>query len=428
VPSVFLQFDLPSPFVWCLAAFALAIGIFFQFLRPFTLRNWDLLGLFAFGPGFLLLEEARRHQNEATRYVGYSWLLAVTGLWFVRCLLDSRVVRRVRVAPNCTRPALYWLGGTLLVGLSIGLMVRPAESPTLGKPPVLLRGVEDTATTVVKHVQPEETDSSQVVRHWVSRSLALLCHIAVVMLLVMICWKIFHDATAAAASSILYLLLPATGFAYEQSHHVWPTAFVLAAVLSYRKANFAGVFLGIAAGTSFFPLLLFPAWMQFYRGRGQGHFAFWFGITAGCSMLVAVLSLSLAGTVTSGLWQSFHLADWQPWTVPTAESIWTGGRWIYRLPLFVVYVGFVLFTFIWPSVRNLAQLLAMNAAVLIGIQFWFADRGGVYVLWYAPLLILMMLRPTATELVPPSVEGKRLFGWLKRKSTNDALAPPTLAV
>ena len=234
--------------------------------------------------------------------------------------------------------------------------------------------------------------------------------------------------TAAAASSILYLLLPATGFAYEQSHHVWPTALILAAVLSFRRANLAGLFLGLAAGTSFFPILLFPAWMQFYRGRGQAHFALWFGITTAGSMLVAVLSLSLAGSFTSGLWQTFHLADWQPWTIPTAESIWTGGRWIYRLPLFVIYLGFVLFTFIWPTVRNLAQLLAMSAAVLLGIQFWFADRGGVYVLWYAPLLILMMLRPTATELVPPSLDGKRLFGWMNKKQSSDTLAPPSLAV
>jgi hypothetical protein len=38
--------------------------------------------------------------------------------------------------------------------------------------------------------------------------------------------------------------------------------------------------------------------------------------------------------------------------------------------------------------------------VLIGVQFWFADRGGVYVLWYLPLLVIMVLRPNLAELRP----------------------------
>ena len=70
------------------------------------------------------------------------------------------------------------------------------------------------------------------------------------------------------------------------------------------------------------------------------------------------------------------------------------------MPVFAVYAGYVFTLIAWPPVRNLGQLIASSAGVLIGIQFWFADRGGVYVLWYLPLLVLMVLRPNLAELKP----------------------------
>ena len=49
--------------------------------------------------------------------------------------------------------------------------------------------------------------------------------------------------------------------------------------------------------------------------------------------------------------------------------------------------------------------------LLIGIQFWFADNGGAYALWYAPLLLLMIYRPAGVELEPPVRAGR---GWARR--------------
>jgi len=428
VPSVFFDIQLPSPLVWFLMAFSLAFVSFFQFVRPLTLRNWDLLALFGFAPGFLLLEEARRMDDIGLRYAGYGWLLLQAAWWFARCLIDTRMDRRVRFPCNLTRPALIALAVCVVGGVLGMLSFRSTESQLFGKPPGLFRGVETTATAVIQQAQFNTAEQGDLVKFWVMRGLSVVCHILVMTLLATICRQHFQDRTAAAAAPLLYMLLPATTFAFDQSHHVWPTAFVLAAVCSYRNAMWAGVFLGIAAGTSFFPLVLLPVWLQFYRQRGQGMFALGFGIAAVTAAAIAVALLSLAGQYTTGLWQTFHLADWQPWTVPTAESIWMGGRWIYRLPVFVVYIAFVGFLFIWPSVKNLGQLLAASAAALIGIQFWFADRGGVYVLWFAPLLILMMLRPTAAELQPPRDVRKAFFGWPRRAELPEAVPTPGIAV
>jgi hypothetical protein len=68
--------------------------------------------------------------------------------------------------------------------------------------------------------------------------------------------------------------------------------------------------------------------------------------------------------------------------------------------VFILFAGYVLTTALWPPVRNLGQLIAVSASVLIGIQFWFADRGGLYVLWFAPLLVLVVLRPNLADHQP----------------------------
>jgi hypothetical protein len=128
------------------------------------------------------------------------------------------------------------------------------------------------------------------------------------------------------------------------------------------------------------------------------------------------------------------LSDWQPWQIPTEESFWRGVHWAYRIPLFLVYMMFVIGTAFWPSRKNLAQLISLCAAVLIGVQFWYANHGGVYVLWYLPLLLLLMYRPNLNErFAPPDSEQ---LGFIERAASALAtraiglfrrLRPPTHA-
>jgi hypothetical protein len=74
------------------------------------------------------------------------------------------------------------------------------------------------------------------------------------------------------------------------------------------------------------------------------------------------------------------------------------------MPIFVIFVGFVVIATVWPSPKNLSHLIALSAAILIGIQFWHGDRGGLYVLWYLPLLVLMVFRPNLSLAEPPRLE------------------------
>ena len=87
-------------------------------------------------------------------------------------------------------------------------------------------------------------------------------------------------------------------------------------------------------------------------------------------------------------------------------------HWAYRIPVFLGYLAFVIATAFWPAPKNLAQVIALSAAVIIGIQFWYADQGGVYVLWYLPLMLLLVFRPNLADRRPDVIQPER--DWVCR--------------
>ena len=409
--SIFLDFTLPNSATWFYLSLGLCVALFVQFNRLFTLRNLDLLLLYLFVPGFLLIQEANLADRGGERMFGYVWLLAASGAWLARCLLDVVLTRRPPVLPNLSPGGMGWFGTCLFVCLTAVAYSRPADPwQPVGKRPAALAGAEATATAVVARTAPPAE-----AQFWVKRTLGVIGHLAVVAGLVAVGWRVFGDLATGLAAGTLYLLLPYTGFHVGQVHHVLPAALLVWAVYFYRSPGWAGALLGLAAGTAFFPVLLLPAWGQFYRGRGLGRFLL--GSLAagllGLGLTAAVLAAT--GQLADGVTRTLNLADWQPWRVPTAESVWTGAHWAYRLPVFVLFVGFVAANIVWPPARDLGQLVAASAAVLIGVQFWFADRGGLYVLWYAPLLVLLVLRPNLVGAVPPPAGPWPR--WLRRRVT-----------
>lgn len=414
--TIFFEFHLPNSTSWFYFSLALTIALFFHFQRPLALRNLDLIALFLFVPGFLLLQEANQHASAEPaiaaeeRIVGYVWLLSSSAYWFVRCFLDLGTVRRPAFRSNLTLPGLIFLGLSLFICLTAVATRRPADAwEPIGKQSVAIESVADGATAVVSQGQPVDPASYATLRNWTVRGLAMLAHTAVVIGLFLVGWKHFRDAETGAAMGALYLLLPYTAFHISQLHHVLPAALVLWAIFAYRHPRVSGWLLGIAAGTTFFPALLLPLWLHFYWRRGTGRFLSGFLSALAVALALTFSLVWLAGYYPNGLSQQLHLSDWQPWKRPLAESFWQGVHWAYRLPVFIVFVAFTLASFFWPSIQNVTHVAAMSAAILIGIQFWYADRGGLYVLWYTPLLLLVVFRPTTTDLEPPILRSDR--GW-----------------
>src|SRR5262245_66669292 len=71
---------------------------------------------------------------------------------------------------------------------------------------------------------------------------------------------------------------------------------------------------------------------------------------------------------------------------------------------------------IWPRRKSLAHVIPSSAAIIIGTQFWYQDKGGVYVLWYLPLLLLVVFRPLMTNHFAPEIKPldflRRIAGQL----------------
>lgn len=421
--SIFLDFSLPNAGTWFYFSLLLTVALFFQFRRPLSIRNLDLLSLYILVPGFLLLQEAHaiRLQNETAErasrelILGYSWLLVGSLYWFVRAMIDLTLVRRPVANPNLNTSGLVWLGVALFACLAAVATRNTSETVVrgqIGTKPVAIEHIQEGATAVARQTQNGvgQNASPADVKRWVERSLSLLCHLAITVGLVMIGWKHFGDLTAGASLGTLYLLLPYTAYHVAQFHHAWPAAFVTWAVYWYRRPRISGWLLGLAAGSAFVPFLLFPLWLGFYFRRGALRFALSFASALALSTAILAVALWWEGWLTSDLTLD-RVSEWLPWKRPQAESIWTGIHGAYRLPIFVLYVGFIGVITVWPSPKNLSHLVALSAAVFLGVQFWHADRGGVYVLWYLPLVLLMVFRPNLTGHEPPATEPGSVFQW-----------------
>jgi hypothetical protein len=407
--SIFFDVNLPSATTWFYFSALLAVALFFKFTRLLSVRNLDILTVFLLMPGMLLALA-----SEGRDWWAYFWLFIASGYLLVRCLVDLILVRRPALAPNLSPTGLFWLAGTLFASLIVILVRPPGDRTPAPEPPQgPISGVNrEIENRLEPHVAPPE--GSPPLHVWVQHGLAMLCHLSIVVGMVLIGWRHFddfHNGVAAATFYLLlpytFLLMPATALGVGRWEHAWPMALMVWSVFCYRRPMLAGLFLGLAAGSVLFPALTLPVWLSFYRRRGVFRFAVAFLLTAGLCLGAMGLLLYLRGEWPQGLPSEWALASWQPWRESAGTpGFWQGAsgegiHWAYRIPVFVVYLTFALGTLFWPAPKNLAHVLALTSALLIGIQFWYADRGGIHVLWYLPFFLLMVFRPNLTNAQPP---------------------------
>jgi hypothetical protein len=196
-----------------------------------------------------------------------------------------------------------------------------------------------------------------------------------------------------------------------------PAALIVGAIFWHQKAAVAGVLIGVAAGWIPACLGLIALWAGFFRGRGTVKFI--------CVSLVVV-----GGCAILGYWMP-GLAEWaralgarsiaEVGLLPRFEprssaSFWSGIDSSFRLPVLIAYLAMVILTAIWPAKKNLAELIALSAALLVASQFWYLDKGGTLVMLYLPLAITMMFRPTLAARRP-------LVPAIRRSVSRPALHP-----
>lgn len=404
-----------GPEVWLFLSLLGCVTLYFKFSRVWSVRNLDILLLFVLAPGMMML--VGNGGGGKQPWFAFVLLFLGSALWLVRCLIDLGLTRRPLLEPNMNAAGLTCLAIGIL-GLSLsetvslpvgeGTARNPAEpGGRIDPPPAGSTGPNSTINKVLKNAPLPSSLKANRPQVILSRVLASLAHLGLVAGLITVGWWHFDRPIAGLAMATCYLILPYTRIALVDSGQLVPAALIVAAVAFYNRPALAGVLIGLAAGWMPACLGLVALWAGFYRGRGGLRFA----------------SLGLAVVTTgAGLAQLFpDLAVWsralgarslaEAGLLPIVEAPITGSFWseidmAYRHTVLIAYVFLVGVSTLWPMEKNLGELIALSAALLVASQFWYLDEGGTLVLLYLPLILLMMFRPNLAGKRPVPLEPR----------------------
>ena len=196
--SIFLDFQLPTAATWFYFSGLLAAALFVRFSRLLSVRNWDVLTLFLFAPGFLAAAGVARRQPLGLRLAAHR-----VGLFL------PALPRRPGTGPPAgprpePEPVRPGLPGRRPIASLIAVAVQQPRTPNptgdaarspIDEMLVNPKTLEKTPAEVVGFTVPIGT----------ARALALLCHLSVVVGLVLIGWKHFADVLSGMAAATFYL-------------------------------------------------------------------------------------------------------------------------------------------------------------------------------------------------------------------------------
>ena len=261
---------------------------------------------------------------------------------------------------------------------------------------------QDVIDLFAKETQPLPV-KSQVVRQEYSLwceilliALVILGHVAIVLGLIQIGHCHFNNLVTGISAAMLYLLLPYVNQMTGRLDHVIPGALIIWAVALYRRPMFSGICIGTAAALMFHPIFLVPLWCSYYWKRGL--FRFLIG-TVGIILVFYLLLLLSPHEFGSYGRQWLNMIGANNLVLHAPDGIWEDFSVFYRIPIMVVFVIFCIGVLFWPSRKHLATLMCCSTIILVGIQFWQAHQGGLYMAWYLPLLITTLFRPNLEDKV-----------------------------
>ena len=391
--------------------------------------------------------------------VGFIWLFAVGGCLLLRLLLDPAMVRRPLLEPNLNAGGMTFVGICLFVflmanvltgeptisglsgarqsaspgGRTDGLPAPDGNSPSTaagnaptsptGNPqengnmarvgpgyPLLFLLPRISTSSVLRQVEPNDQERTERVYALTARLMAILAHLAIVLGMVFIGYMHFDNIRTGVSTATLYLMLPYTSQMTGFADHCVPAALLVWLVASYRRPLVAGLLLGMAAGTIYYPAFLIPLWLSFYWQKGLPRFLLGLG--------VSLLIMSIGLRLSSNDWWHYWLQLMQMFGIRSPLSAASSGFWdpailhnTYRLPVLAAFLALSFGMLLWPAHKNLGTLLNCSAAVMLGTQFWHAHNGGIFMAWYLPLLLLTIFRPNLEDRIAIAVLAQ---GWLEK--------------
>lgn len=428
--EVLPQYDVNST-TWFYLSLLLIVAIFFRFTRFWSLRNLDLTLLLALSPTLLFLEDSPT--------VGNLWMFAAPGILLLRLFFDGLFARRPRMEQNMNSPGLGFLTACAIVFLTMRVATEPLPDSTINtvKRSENLRHRVDasgdraeagpTASLIsapVGAISEAVTPGNEALFQAVmvtARVMAVLSHLAIVIALFVLGYKLFGDPHAGLAMALLHLLLPCTFYQASEVIHVLPSALILWALVAWRRPIVSGCLLGLACGTLFFPIFLLPLWASFYGRKNATRFLGSLAVV-GC-VLVGSLALTSADT-NSLIQQVLGSIEWNLLTFRFQEEggFWSDQDLAFRLPMAAAFLVGLIFVAIWPRKKSLEYLISASTGIIVATQFWYPQQGGVYLLWYLPLMLVVVFRPRLPMYAPSTAAEESK----KESKSAPQSAPPKL--
>jgi hypothetical protein len=452
--DILFHYERVNPTSWAYLSSLLMLALYFKFNRIWSVRNADLLLLILLAPGLLLVQWAAENTGshakaDTIHHLGFLWLFITEGLLLVRLMLDSVMVRRPLLEPNLNAAGLLFLGCSLLFFLMANVVTgKPSAddlSPARRASVVIAEASaapEDNAEDQVDSFAtdgpgfwiiyrqpriltqqliaagepsppetPAERDRAELrIREATARVVAILSHVMIVIgLLVVGTWH-FESIVSGIAAMTMYLMLPYTALWTGSVEHALPASLLVWAVVLYRRPLLAGMMIGLASGTVYYPMFLLPLWCSFYWSRGLKRFL------TGVVLMIGVLVLTMAMTSTSGEQFVVHLCQMFGLRLPVTTDL--GGIWqtwstVFRFPILAAFVALTISFAIWPTQKNLGTLLSGSAAIMLAVQFWQPYDGGIFIAWFLPLLLLTIFRPNLEDRV--ALHKLSQGWWIERK-------------
>lgn len=440
----FLHVDVTHP-AWLFYAALLVLAVFFRFSRLISVRNLDLLLILAISTTLILTATWPSTADVSTQSVAseavgslsrYSptILLGLSVMLIIRLIFDESLTRRPRLEQNLNQQGMTFLcvpafvilmtsvfvvdppggnvdavesGKALLERQAIGETEadddeqQPAPTETLiaaGASAVaqLSGGIDDAAVTADSESTPIERSMARI--------LIVVAHAIVIAGLVYIGSRHFNSMQLGISMSCLYLLLPCTAHKVHELSHVLPAACLIWAVACYRRPAIAGVLLGLACGTLFFAVFLLPLWAVFYGRRGSVKF----GVSLGGVAALALFAVAMTSSNTdSFLNRLVHTTNWSFYRLFSDQLAVNSvgmGQIFLRITLAAIFFVMLTAMTVIPRRRNLENLLSNSTALVVAAQLWYPEDVGTYVLWYLPLLLLVMFRPRLDRFTPPETD------------------------
>lgn len=357
------------------------------------------------------------HRWGALALVGFTLLL------LVRLIVDESLTRRPKLDQNMNTAGLVFLCIPAFAILMAHVAFRPPPAVTqkmliTGKALLERRDVpaipdRPDATSSAENLPISPTGAlvgagGHVVSGLAARRpevsarvLVILAHSLVLAGLLAVSRWHFASNQIGIAMCCLYLLLPCTAASVHQLGHVLPAACLIWAFASWRRPIVSGVLLGLACGTLFFTAFLLPLWAVSYGRRSSLRFLVSVLAVAAVLLTTLLLISSDASSFTGKLmlnvnWTVYRLLD----SSAVVGEVSTGQTVIRIIMAAVFFIMLTAMTAL-PRQRNLEGLLANSTSLIVAAQMWYPDDIGRYVLWYLPLLLLVIFRPRLDRLLLP---------------------------